>query len=55
MDEDCIRLLVKELDKYPIIFAYLFGSHAKDKSTKLSDLDLAVFFDRKIQEGQKWF
>ena len=29
--------------KYSIIFAYLFGSRAKKKTTPLSDIDIAIF------------
>ena len=39
-----------------IIFAYLFGSYAKDKQTYLSDIDIAVYmkenkhvFDKKLE------
>ncbi len=39
--------------KYPILFAYLFGSYAKARVRKKSDVDIAVFFDRRIQEKQR--
>ena len=29
-------------------FAYLFGSHAMDKATALSDIDIAVFLDNRV-------
>ncbi len=31
-----------------MLFAYLFGSQAKEKTGKLSDIDIAVYFDKKI-------
>lgn len=34
--------------KNKVIFAYLFGSQAKGKIGKLSDIDIAVFLDEKI-------
>jgi predicted nucleotidyltransferase len=40
--------------KNRVIFAYLFGSQAKRKVGKLSDIDIAVFLDEKISP-QKYF
>jgi predicted nucleotidyltransferase len=36
-----------------VILAYIFGSVAKRKENELSDLDIAVFFDKKITEGEQ--
>lgn len=38
--------------KYPVEFAYLFGSHAKSNTTSLSDIDIAVFLDETLTEKQ---
>ncbi|MGB9715227.1 MAG: type VII toxin-antitoxin system MntA family adenylyltransferase antitoxin [Thermodesulfovibrionales bacterium] len=54
MDESRIKILLSELDKYPILFAYLFGSQVNDKTTKLSDIDLAVFIDKKISKSERF-
>ena len=40
----------KIFQKYPIQVAYLFGSQATGKATKLSDYDFAVLLDRKVKE-----
>jgi len=40
--------------KNKVIFAYLFGSQAKGKIAKLSDIDIAVFLNEKIN-SQKYF
>ncbi|MEK7166994.1 MAG: nucleotidyltransferase domain-containing protein [Patescibacteria group bacterium] len=45
--------LQKILKKYPIVFAYVFGSFAKEKSGPLSDFDIAVFVDLKISEEKR--
>jgi hypothetical protein len=34
-----------------ILAAYLFGSQAKGKSNKYSDIDIAVLFDHTVKEG----
>ncbi len=36
------------LGKYPVIFGYIFGSFAKGKTGPLSDLDIAVYFDKSV-------
>ena len=42
----------KIFQKYPIQVAYLFGSQATGKTTKLSDYDFAVLLDKKVKENQ---
>jgi len=42
----------KIFQKYPIQVAYLFGSQATGKATKLSDYDFAVLLDKKVKENQ---
>lgn len=48
MDEklkNAIKIFINHIDnKYEIEFAYLFGSIAKGKENKLSDIDIAVKF-----------
>ncbi len=36
------------------IFAYLFGSQAKNQSGPLSDIDLAVYFNQKFSASQRF-
>lgn len=45
------ELLIPVFNKYksPVVFAYLFGSAAKDSQTPLSDIDIAVF----LADGRK--
>jgi len=38
--------------KYPVKFAYLFGSRAKFNTTSLSDVDIAVFLDETLTDNQ---
>jgi predicted nucleotidyltransferase len=54
MDDSRIKSSIENLNKYPIVFAYLFGSQAKGQSTTLSDIDLAVFIDRKISKSERF-
>ncbi len=42
----------KIFQKYPIQVAYLFGSQATGKATKLSDYDFAVLLNKKVKENQ---
>jgi len=54
MDDSFITSITNTFSKYPIIFAYLFGSQAKGQSTTLSDIDLAVFIDRKTPKSERF-
>ncbi len=54
MDDSRIKSITDTLSKYPIVFAYLFGSQAKGQSTTLSDVDLAVFIDRRISRSERF-
>ncbi len=47
------KKLQKIFKKYPIVFAYIFGSFAKEKSGPLSDFDIAIFIDPKISEEKR--
>lgn len=40
--------LVKVFEKQKVVFAYLFGSHARDKTRPLSDVDIAVYFNEEV-------
>lgn len=42
-----------EVYNSPVLFAYLFGSQAKGKADKLSDIDIAVFFGKNTSESEK--
>lgn len=44
----------KILAKHSVLFAYLFGSYATGLSGKLSDLDIAVFFDKKLSPKERF-
>lgn len=54
MDNSKIELLSGLLGKYPVVFAYLFGSTAKDKATALSDIDIAVFLDKETSKSGRF-
>ena len=50
--------MIKKLEKFfsrkrEIKFAYLFGSLAKRKNSKLSDIDIAVSVDKKLIDEKK--
>jgi len=42
------KRLAKNLKKQKVVFAYLFGSQAKGTAGRLSDTDVAVYFDDRI-------
>lgn len=44
------QIISSILQKYPVLFAYLFGSHAKGRETAKSDIDIAVFLDKNVSE-----
>lgn len=43
----------RTLRKHPIVFAYLFGSYAKNEVLPFSDLDIAVYFDKNLNKKEK--
>lgn len=47
-----LKLLKQKLNQIlagqPVVFAYIFGSCAKGKAGPLSDLDVAIFIDKKL-------
>lgn len=45
MEQELRTRVVPVLEAHDVRLAYLFGSHAKDEATELSDVDLAVSFD----------
>ncbi|MFH1289467.1 MAG: nucleotidyltransferase domain-containing protein [Patescibacteria group bacterium] len=50
-DEQSIITAVKQiLPDFPVVFAYLFGSCARDDQGPLSDIDLALFFDDSVSK-----
>lgn len=43
----------KILKNHPVIFAYIFGSRAKNKVGPMSDLDIAVYFKNQLSENEQ--
>lgn len=54
MNKHHLKRLSDSLSKYPVILAYLFGSVAKGKEDRLSDVDIAVFIDREIDKSGRF-
>lgn len=50
LDVDALAGCLRE---YPVSLAVLFGSHASDSASDLSDLDLAVRFQESIPEDER--
>jgi hypothetical protein len=48
--EECLR----NLEKYPVLFAYLFGSKAMGTSTPLSDTDIAVYCGEALSRQERF-
>lgn len=64
----CKEFIIKIDKKYPIKFAYLFGSRAKKTENTMSDIDIALMFNNRydamdevfirgyiIEEGKSYF
>ncbi len=49
--EKIVKVL-KDCDE--VIFAYLFGSHARGEAGKLSDVDVAVYLDPSLPQDAMW-
>jgi len=45
-------LINKIFAKHRVVLAFIFGSTVKGKITKLSDLDIAVFLDKKVKPNK---
>ena len=43
-----INKIKRVLKKHPVEMAFLFGSHARGKAGKLSDIDIAVLYKGKV-------
>lgn len=46
--------LAQLFKKHKVVFAYLFGSQAKNKTGPMSDIDIAVYFDDSLDGGQRF-
>lgn len=47
--------LAKDLSrKREVKFAYLFGTYAKNSTSPLSDIDIAIYLDEKIKEEERF-
>jgi predicted nucleotidyltransferase len=42
------------IDKKEVKFVYLFGSHAGNKATRLSDIDIALYLDEKLNSNERF-
>ncbi|MBI4652886.1 nucleotidyltransferase domain-containing protein [Candidatus Kuenenbacteria bacterium] len=40
--------------KHKIVFAYLFGSQANKKTGPLSDIDIAIYFNKKLNKSDRF-
>jgi predicted nucleotidyltransferase len=54
MDAAQLQVIVERLKSYPVIFAYLFGSHASGNAGPLSDIDVALFVDERLSEEARF-
>ncbi len=41
------------IERYPVRFAVLFGSHARGTQTEFSDIDIAVEFDESVADSDR--
>ena len=46
--------LTKIFQKQNVVLAYLFGSQAKGKTGPLSDIDIAIYFDESVHDGERF-
>lgn len=53
MDLTKNKKITEILKKYPVLFAYVFGSQAKGNAGPLSDLDIAVFFKPSVNQKEQ--
>lgn len=48
------KLAAYFVEKENVKFAYLFGSYAKNKATILSDVDIALYFDERLNSNERF-
>ena len=54
LSKKIIKHLLKDIfAKYPVEFAYLFGSYATNEAGQLSDIDIAVYLDQNLREQEQ--
>lgn len=49
-----LKELEKVFRKNKVVFAYLFGSQANGKTGPMSDIDIAVYFNTKLNSNQRF-
>ena len=51
-----LKLIKNDLDElnYPFMIVLVFGSYAKNKETKTSDIDLCIIFDNEEKKKEFW-
>lgn len=54
MDSMQLQFISEHLGKYPVVFAYLFGSQAIGRQTPLSDMDIAVFLEKTASRSERF-
>ncbi|MCL4474993.1 MAG: nucleotidyltransferase domain-containing protein [Nitrospirae bacterium] len=54
MNETELKKLSDRIGKHPVKVAYLFGSEAKGESGPLSDIDVAVFIDKRVDKSGRF-
>jgi len=55
MNEEKLYEQIRDcLDGYPVVFAYVFGSVARGDSGALSDVDVALFIDERVDKAGRF-
>jgi uncharacterized protein len=54
MDERLRRDIIEVVDDYPVVFSYLFGSHARGEARHDSDVDVAVCFEPGLAAAERF-
>jgi predicted nucleotidyltransferase len=55
LNKETINKIRKYFQDKPVIKAYVFGSHARNKETEESDIDILVDLDHTTPVGLKFF
>jgi predicted nucleotidyltransferase len=53
LNQSQIQKIKQALQKYPVLFGYIFGSWAKSQTGLLSDLDIALYFSPKNSQEER--
>ncbi len=54
INKQALKFLSSIFSQHDVLFAYLFGSQAENNLTKLSDVDIAIYFQKNVSSKDRF-